>query len=91
MPPSQRAKQFGLFDALKGLKELAQDAVEELNRTICALELGTMVTVVYYCRYQEEYCQITGAVEKVDAFWSFLQIGKVCVDFDDIAEIPLLR
>lgn len=105
MPPSRRAKQFSMFDALKGLKEalaakerqpeprkeLAQDAVEELNRTICALKPGALVTVVYYCRYREEYCQITGAVEKVDAFWGFLQIGTVCVDFNDVEEIQLMQ
>lgn len=101
MPPSRRAKQFGMFDALKGLKEalaakewqpeprkeLAQDAIEELNRTICTLKPGTMVTVVYYCRYREEYCQITGTVEQVDLFWKCLQVGNVCVDFDDIFAI----
>lgn len=101
MPPSRRAKQFGMFDALKGLKEalaakerqpkprkeLAQDAIEELNRTICDLKPGTMVTVVYYCRYREEYCQITGAIEKVDAFWHFLQIGNTCIDFCDVGDI----
>ena len=45
------------------------------------------MTVVFYCRYREEYCQITGKVEKVDTFWGFLQVGAVCIDFDDIAEI----
>lgn len=101
MSLSRRAKQFGMFDALKGLKEalaakerqpeprkeLAEDAVEELNRTICALKPGTMVTVVYYCRYREEYCQITGPLSKADNFWSYLQIGGVCIDYEDIAGI----
>ena len=101
MPPSRRAKQFGMFDALKGLKEalaakerqpeprkeLAQDAVEELNRTICALKPGTMVTVVYYCHYGEEYRQITGALEKVNPLWGFLQVGNVCIDFCEILQV----
>ena len=66
MPPSRRAKQFTMFDTLKGLKEalaakerlpeprkeLAQDAAEELNRLLCSLNKGTSVTVVYYCKYQ---------------------------------------
>ena len=104
MPASRRAKQFSMFDALKGLKEalaakerqpeprieLAQDAIEELNRTLCTLKPGTIVTVVYYCRYREAYCQITGSVKKVDMFWKILQIGSVCIDFDDTAEITLL-
>ena len=101
MPPSRRAKQFSMFDALKGLKEalaakerlpdprkeLAQDAVEELNRTLCSLEVGTFITVVYYCQYQEEYCQITGTVSKIDWSWKYIQIGQVCVDFKEILQI----
>lgn len=101
MPASRRAKQFSMFDALKGLKEalaakerlpepkktLAPDAIEELNSIISLLEIGTVVTVVYYCRYREEYHQITGHVTKVDAFWKCLQIGNMCIDFEDIFEI----
>lgn len=101
MPPSRRAKQFGMFDALKGLKEalaakerqpeprkeLAEDAVEELNCTICTLKSGAMVTVVYYCRYREEYCQITGLLNRADNFWSYLQIGEICIDYHDILDI----
>ena len=59
MPPSKRAKIFSMFDALKGLKEalaakeripeerkiLAEDAIEELNRTLT--ELGTGTTIDY--------------------------------------------
>ena len=98
MPPSRRAKQFGIFDALKGLKEalaakerqpeprkeLTEDATEDLNRMLCALEQGAMVTVVYYCRYREEYCQLTGKITKIDAFWKYVQLGESCIDFADI-------
>ena len=101
MPPSRRAKQFGMFDALKGFKEalaakerqaeprieLAPDAAEELNRAICALEPGHTVTVVYYCSFREAYCQITGTVTKTDPFWKLLQIGDVCVDYADIRDV----
>ncbi len=101
MPPSRRAKQFGMFDALKGLKEalaakerqpaarieLGPDAVEEMNRIICTLAPRTVITVVYFCRYQEEYCQITGAITKVDRFWKTLQIGSVCIDICDIVDL----
>lgn len=62
MPASRRAKQFSMFDALKGFKEalaakerqpeprreLAQDAIEELNRTINKLALGDIVTIVLF-------------------------------------------
>ena len=101
MPASRRAKQFSMFDALKGLKEalsakerqpapkrtLAPDAIEALNETLKALEKGAVVTVVYYCRFREEYCQITGQVTKVDSFWKCLQVGNICVDFSDVFEI----
>lgn len=101
MPISQRAKQFSMFDALKGLKEalaakerqpeprveLAQDAIEELNHTINTLTIGETVTIVYYCHFSAEYQQITGAIKKVDALWSFIQVGNVCIDFCEILQI----
>ena len=101
MPASRRAKQFSMFDALKGLKEalaakerqpeprkeLAQDAIEELNRTINELALGDMVTIVYYCHYGAEYRQITGAIEKVNPLWGYLQVGNVCIDFCEILQV----
>ena len=101
MPASQRAKQFSMFDALKGFKEalaaqerqpeprreLAQDAMEELNCTISGLKIGEVVTVIYYCHYSEEYRQITGAIEKISAHWRVVQVGNVCVDFHEILQI----
>ena len=101
MPASRRAKQFSMFDALKGLKEalaakerqpeprieLAQDAIEEINRTICDLTIGETATIVYYCNYREEYCQITGCILKNDYYWKYLQVGTVCVDYADIFKI----
>ena len=104
MPLSHRAKQFSMFDALKGLKEalaakewqpepkreLAPDAVEEINRLLCALRPGCAVTVVYYCRYRQEYCQLSGPVTKTDLYWRTLQIGQICVDYGDITDIILM-
>ena len=104
MPTSLRAKQFAPFDALKGLKEaiaekerthtprriLAEDALAELNQTLSQLRRGTIVTVVYYCVYLQEYHQITGAVVKVDTYWNLLQIGNISIDFSEIAEIDIL-
>ena len=104
MPPSRRAKQFSMFDALKGLqealaakgrlpeprKELAQDAAEELNQLLCSLERGTFVTIVYYCKYQEEYRQITGMVNKIDQLWEYIQIGQVCIDFSEIYILQII-
>ena len=104
MPASRRAKQFAPFDALKGLKEaiaekeriptprhiLAEDALAELNQQLSQLHKGTIATVVYYCIYEQEYHQITGAVAAVDAYWSLLQIGNTSIDFSEIFEIEIL-
>lgn len=101
MPASRRAKQFSMFDALKGFKEalaakerqleprreLAQDAIEELDQAIRNLQIGDMITVVYYCKYRTEYCQLTGILEKSDTYWCYLQVGAVCVDYSDILKI----
>lgn len=105
MPASRRAKQFAPFDALKGLKEaiaekeriptpqriLAEDAQAELNQTLSQLCIGTIVTVVYYCVYLQEYNQITGAVVKVDSYWKLLQVGNMSIDFSEIAEIEIIH
>lgn len=101
MPPSKRAKIFSMFDALKGLKEalaakehvpevrkiLATDAIEELNRILTRLEKGTTITVVYYCTHDQCYNQLTGPLTKIDSFWRNLQLGQICIDFEDIYEI----
>ena len=105
MPASRRAKQFAPFDALKGLKEaiaekeriptprriLAEDALAELNQQLSQLHKGTIVTVVYYCIYAQEYHQITGTVVSVDRYWSLLQVGSISIDFSEIAEIDILN
>ena len=105
MPASRRAKQFAPFDALKGLKEaiaerertptprriLAEDALTELNETISQLRKGTIITVVYYCVYMQEYYQITGAVVKVDVYWKLLQVGNVSIDFSEIDRIEIIK
>ena len=104
MPASRRAKQFAPFDALKGLKEaiaekeriptprriLAEDALSELNETLSQLRKGSIVTVVYYCIYEQEYHQITGAVVSVDTYWSLVQIGNMAIDFSEIFEIEIV-
>ena len=104
MPASRRAKQFAPFDALKGLKEaiaekeriptprriLAEDALAELNQQLSQLRKGTIVTVVYYCIYAQEYHQITGVVVSVDCYWNLLQVGNMAIDFSEIAEIEII-
>ena len=103
MPPSKRAKIFSMYDALKGFKEalaaqevipeerklLAEDRIEELNRTLLSLRRGTTITVVYYCSMERCYRQITGPVTKLDSYWKYLQLGDVCIDLEAIYEVVL--
>lgn len=104
MPPSRRAKIFSAFDALKGLREalaekeqipelrreLSCDAVEELNRTLTALQKGQQITVVYYCSYEQHYRQLTGPVTRIDAYWRMLYVGDVGIEFGEIWELTVL-
>lgn len=90
-----------MFDALSGLKEaiaekeriivpkkcLGEDMIEELNNQLVQLSKGQMITVVYYCVYEQNYLQYTGPVVKVDAYWSILQVGNIRIDFCEIAEL----
>lgn len=101
MPPSRRAKQFAPFDALKGLKEaiaakerhpeprkeLSEEMIAEMNRTLTELRRGQQVTVVYYGSMEQEYLQLTGTVVKVDPYWKLLQVNRVGIDFDEILQI----
>lgn len=103
MSPSRRAKQFAPFDALKGLKEaiaakerhpeprkeLSEEMIAELSKTLSELRRGQQVTVVYYGSMEQEYLQLTGTVVKVDPYWKLLQVGNVGVDFNEIIQIEI--
>lgn len=104
MPSSRRAKQFVPFDALKGLKEaiaqkehtpaprreLSEDAIVEINAQLTQLKPGTLVTVVYYCDYTQEYHQLTGKISKIDPYWKTLEIGNISIDFAELHGIEKL-
>ena len=103
MSRARRAKQFQPFNALRGLYEaiaakertptprriLADDAIEEINRTLSALKKGQIVTVVYYGTYEQDYIQLTGPVTKIDSYWHNLQIGNTIIDFPEIDKLWL--
>lgn len=103
MPPSRRAKQFAPFDALKGLKEaiaakerhteprkeLSEEMIAELSKTLSELRRGQQVTVVYYGSMEQEYLQLTGTVVKVDPYWKLLQVNHVGIDFSEILQIEI--
>lgn len=104
MSVKMRAKQFMMFDAMKGLTEaiaekekqhspkhdLADDRIEELNGCLLELQIGDNVTVDYYCQYERTYKQLTGSVRKIDSFWKELQIGERSVSFSEISNITIL-
>ena len=101
MPIKMRAKQFAMFDALKGLteaiaekerqldprKELSEERVKEINDVLQTIEQDDMVTVMYYCQYGRQYRQLSGPVTKIDSYWKVLQINGVSISFDEIYEI----
>ena len=101
MPVKQRAKQFAMFDALKGLTEaiaekerqydtqieLSEDRIAEINEIIAALIPGDIVTAEFFCQYEMTYKRITGSVKKIDLYWKELQIGETTVSFYEINRI----
>ena len=101
MPASKRAKIFQPFDALVGLREaiavkeyvpekkreLSEDAIAEVNKSLLELQKGQIVTVVYYGEREQRYLQIKGPVAKVDSYWNTLQIGNIAIDFSEIYEL----
>ena len=103
MPRSQRAKQFAPFDALVGLrqalkekekirvprKEISEDMEEEINRELKSLEIGKIITIVWYNEIEQNYIQLTGEVKKVDAQKRYLQIEAIYIYFDDIYSIQI--
>ena len=105
MPVKQRAKQFAMFDAMKGLteaiaekerqicpkRELENDRIEELNENLSVLHPGDEVTVEYYCQYGQQYKRITGEVKKIDLFWKELYVGEIAVAFREISNINLVQ
>lgn len=101
MPIHMRAKQFAMFDALKGLteaivekerqyvpkKELTEEKISEINQKLMMLRRGDPITVEYSCEYGHELCVLSGNVEKVDSYWKSLQVGNITISFSEIMDI----
>lgn len=99
MPISERAKQFMPFAAVKGLTdalkkkeklpikkiEISEELAEELNEKIQRISKGMTVTVMYY--YDNDYIQLTGAVNQLDVVFRKLQIGDAKIAFADILDL----
>ena len=101
MSVKMRAKQFMMFDAMKGLteaiaekerqlflkKELAEDQIAEINECLKALQPGDEVVVDYYCQYESIYKQMTGQIKRIDLYWETIQIGECSISFSEISNI----
>ena len=99
---SDRARQFLPFDALKGFKdlikevervkvnkkELTEENIEKLSKTILSLEKGMMVKVIYF--EQDEYLKLEGIVSKIDITNRFIMVVKKRISLDDIFEIEVV-
>ena len=101
MSAADRAKQFAPFAALRGFEEalrkqervgvdkvdLSEDAAEELNRRLCAVEKGMLVSAVYYA--DGEYLRRTGIVERIDPVFRTLRIVDCAISFDDLLQLDI--
>lgn len=104
MPIKQRAKQFMMFDAMKGLteaiaekerqhfskRELTGERICEINQILMMLQKGDQITIEYSCEYGQKYCVLSGIVEKVDLYWKNIQIQNVSISFSEIMDICCL-
>lgn len=101
MTIKMRAKQFAMFDALKGLQEaiaeeelvteprryLSKERIDEINACLISLQIEENAKIVYYRSREGRYLQLDGHVVKVDPYRRNLQINDITIDFSDIVEI----
>ncbi len=99
MSPSERAKQFMPFAALKGLpealakkeriivpkSELSEERSEEIDRMLRQIQKGDIITAVYYS--DGEYLKISGIVAKLDTDMHTLRIVNTEINFNDLYDI----
>lgn len=105
MSIKMRAKQFAMFDALKGLteaiaeqektdvpqRELSENRIEEINQQLQLLQIGDEVTISYYCYYGRQYRRITNIIDRIDPFWKEIQVGGTVIGFSEIHEIRIVE
>lgn len=101
MPREERAKQFMPFAALKGYPDalrkkervtvpkmqLTEDYAEELDRKLQQLQVGDMVTAVYFCR--GEYLRVTGMVSSLGRDSRLLRIVNTKIPLEDLYDIDI--
>lgn len=96
---AQRAQIFQSFDALKGFRELlkeqekvivqrktlSEDDLEELDRKVHQIQIGMIITVIYFSNGQ--YIQLTGRVSKLNFNTKTIQIVKTKLNIKSIVDI----
>lgn len=101
MAKSDRAKIFASFSPLKGFEEkllqkekvivekseLSEDRIEEIEYALQRLEVGDMVTVIFY--NDGDYEKVEGCVSSFEPFLKYLKVAKRRIDFADIFELKL--
>ncbi len=103
MSPSDRAKQFLPFDAVKGLREalakkeaellfeerniLSEDSAEFLNEILPNLSVGDIVRVTFFENHA--YRTMTGTLRKLPDALEILYLMEKEIAFADICEIVL--
>lgn len=97
-----RAQIFQSFDALKGfrellkeqeyvvvpMKQLSEDALEQLNYTIYQVKVGMMVRLIY--AEKGVYIQVEGKVSKLNLDTKMIQIVKKKINIPTIVSIEIL-
>ncbi len=98
---AQRAQMFQSFDSLRRFREiikqteriivpkreLSNDDLELLDRTVHQVQPGMMIKVIYYDKGQ--YVQFKGKVAKLDLENKKIQIVKKTLDLNDIVEMDI--
>ena len=97
----ERAHIFQAFDALKGFrellleqeytkvkfKELSEDDLETLDYQIHHLEVGMMVTIIYFAN--NNYLKVSGILSKINLDTKVLQIVKTKINIPSIVNIEI--
>lgn len=99
-----RAAQFAPFDALKGLqeelrkreeehsriekKELSDEEIEEISRTIVKLERGDRVKVLFF--YLGKYVEVIGMLMNKNTTYKYITVDDSKLFFDDIIKIEII-
>lgn len=98
---AQRAQIFQSFDSLRGFREiikqteriivpkreLSNDDLEFLDRTVHQVQPGMVIKVIYYDK--GKYVQFKGKVAKLDLENKKIQIVKKTLDLNDIVEMDI--